>query len=180
MHIIVGIWLVQILTALVLWLNVPAVGPLRLGLSVVLALGIGALAAVWIRGTLKNQLKLLEAHHGERLAQTSEVFRAELSRQKAGEAERLAELARSSGNSRTGLLRAGILTGGALGVGAALVMAQFIGMGLLLAAFAGGGAAGYAISSKLRRPTPEAVPVPPAGRWLPEKPKRLRLTAVRD
>jgi hypothetical protein len=51
------------------------------------------------------------------------------------------------------MLRVGILTGGALGIGAALVMAQFIGLALVFAAFAGGGATGYALSNRFKRST---------------------------
>jgi hypothetical protein len=180
MRILGGIWLVQALTALVLWLvGTDASGPFEIALTGTLALGIGALAAVWILGTLRDQLKLLEARHSERLAQKSEAFKAEMSRQKAEEAARLTELVRNSGNSRTGMLRVGILTGGALGIGAALVMAQFIGLALVFAAFAGGGATGYALSNRVKRSTravgSDAVSDALAQTELEGPSKRLRL-----
>ena len=150
MRLLAGIWLVQLLTALVLWLGLSNPTTWQIALAGTLAVGIGLAAAVWIRGTLKDQVKLHEARYSERLAQKSHEFSTKLSEQKAGEADRLAELARKSGNSRTGLLRVGILTGGALGLGAALVMAQFVGLAFLLAAFSGGGATGYFVANKMR------------------------------
>jgi Flp pilus assembly protein TadB len=180
MRILGGIWLVQALTVMVFWLSVNSPYAWQLVLSGVLVLGIGALAAFWVYGTVKDQTKLTEAIHNERLARKSMEFRTQLSDQKAAEAERLAELARNTGNSRTGLLRVGILSGGVLGLGAALVMAQFVGMALLLAAFSGGGAAGYALSNKVRRPKKTSLSPTPVRKWLPRRPFEIQKIEVQD
>lgn len=150
MRLLLGIWLIQVLTALVFWLGLDGRG-WYFALSATIALGMGALATLWIQSTLKDQIKINEARFGERLAQKSEQYRAELSRHKMSDADRLAELAKSSGYSRITLLRVGILTGGALGIGAALIMAQLVGMALLLVAFSSGGIAGFFLSSKTGR-----------------------------
>jgi hypothetical protein len=179
MRLVAGIWLVQILTIVVVWLGLSNPTSWQMALSLALALAFGALAAIWIKGTLKDQVRLHEARFSERLAAKSEEFSTKLSQQRAREAERLADLAQKSGNSRTGLLRAGILTGGALGLGAALVMAQFVGMALLLAAFSGGGAAGYFLSSKTqRRSLKEIEDSGSKPKGLLSRPGRLRMKTV--
>lgn len=152
MRILFAIWLCQALTALVVWSLSDNMETGELLVTAAVIVGIGGLAATWIQSTLKDRLKLSEAVHSEQLAQKSLAYRKELSKQKAEEAERLSEIARNTGNSRTGLLRVGILSGGLLGIGAALVVAQFVGMALLLAAFSGGGLAGYSLSKKTRAP----------------------------
>jgi hypothetical protein len=152
MRILGAIWLTQTLTVLVFWSSTHGLETSQIALFGTIILGIGALAAIWIQSTLKDQLKLNDAVHNERLTRKSMELRRELSKQKAAETQRLAELVRNTASSQTGLLRVGIFSGGVLGIGAALVMAQFVGMALVLAAFSGGGLAGYAISKKVRSP----------------------------
>lgn len=47
----------------------------------------------------------------------------------------------------------GIVSGGVLGIVSALMVAQFVGLALLIAAFSGGGAAGYIFSRRLGHPS---------------------------
>ncbi len=152
MRILGAIWLTQSLTILVCWSVMHELRIAPIMISGIIILGIGTLAAIWIQTTLTDRLKLNDAAHNERLARKSVEFRAKLSKQKAVEAERLAELARNTGNSRTGLLRVSIISGGVLGIVAALILVQFIGMAMLLVAFSGGGLAGYILSKKVRSP----------------------------
>jgi hypothetical protein len=155
MRLLGAIWLIQVLTGLLLFSAIGQTGVLQITLTVAVALGIGMVAAIWIRSTLSDRLKIDAAVHEERLAKLSLSYRKELSRQKTADADRLAALSSASGNSRAGLLRVGILSGGALGIVSALVIAQFVGLALLLIAFSGGGIAGYALSRKLPKPRRE-------------------------
>jgi multidrug efflux pump subunit AcrB len=160
MRLLGAIWLTQFLTALLILSVLGNPGAVQFALTAAIALGIGMLAAIWIRSSLSDRLKIDAAVHKERLAKLSHDFRTELSKQKAEDADRLAALSKATGNSRTGLLRAGIVSGGVLGVLSALMVAQFVGVALLVAAFSGGGAAGYLFSKRVSRS--RAVEQPPA------------------
>ena len=146
-----GIWLVQAMTAALIWLTVSVNSLWQVGLSVALIAGVGALAAVWLSGSVRDQRRILEARHAERLARKTAELSAELARQKSADAERFAGLARKAGQARNGLLRTGLLTGGVVGICAAFLLAQVLVIGAIAAAFTAGGFAGYHVRGKARQ-----------------------------
>ena len=149
MRMLPGIWLVQALTAAIVWLAASFTGAWQVALSVVLAAGVGALAAVWLSGTVRDQRRILEARHAEVLARKTAELSGELARQKTADANRLAGLAQKAG--RTGLLRTGLVTGGIVGMGAAFLLAQVFAVGAIALAFGAGGLAGYQIRARAKQ-----------------------------
>jgi len=162
MRILLGLWLLQALTVAPVWLFLTGHDPLQVGIAVAAALGAGLLMALWIGTLLRDQRRLSEAKSSERLATARAKFNAALAKHKTEEAARLSALTRKFGNARTRLLKLGLLTGGTLGLGAALMIAQVFTAGLLIAAFTGGGAVGYGLRAAFaRRAAREPVPAPP-------------------
>ncbi|ARE41888.1 hypothetical protein RGUI_3747 [Rhodovulum sp. P5] len=151
MRILIGVWLLQIMTVGPLWLVLTGQDPALVGLGVAMVLGAGLLAALWFSTLLRDQKRLSEARHSERLANAKARFQATLAKHKSDDAAKLSDLTKKMGRTRTRLLKLGLVTGGALGLGAALFFAQVFTAGLLVAAFAGGSAAGYGVRSYLSR-----------------------------
>ncbi|SIN98537.1 hypothetical protein SAMN05444722_0007 [Rhodovulum sp. ES.010] len=151
MRILIGVWLLQALTAGPLWLVLTGQDPALIALGVATALGAGLIAALWIGTLLRDQRRLTEARQSERLAAAKARFQERLAKHKSEDAARLSALTQKMGSSRTRLLKVGLIAGGTLGLGVALFFAQVFTAGLLVAAFAGGGAAGYGIRGYLSR-----------------------------
>lgn len=160
MRILLGIWLLQALMVGPVWLVVAGRDFGLVALGVAMVMGAGILAALWVGTLLRDQRRLTEARHSERLAATKARFQAALAKQKTQEAEKLSLLTRKVGESRSRLLKIGLFTGGALGLGGALMVAQVFTAGLVLAAFAGGGAIGYGLRGARHRALPRVNPQP--------------------
>ena len=153
MRLMLGLWLVQGITAGVT-LGLPAANAGQAAILVVVLLGLGALAALWIGSALRDQRRLGEARLSERMSAKTADLQAELARARAEEATRLRDLTEKLGKPRRGFLKAGLVSGGALGVAAALVVTQVLTLGLVAMAFVGGGAAGYAVRGRFARLRP--------------------------
>jgi len=166
MRILLGLWLLQALTVAPVWLMLTGHDMLQVGIAIAAVLGAGLLMALWIGGMVRDQRRLSEAQGSERLAAARAKYNAALARQKSEDAARLSALTQKVGNSRSRLLKVGLVTGGAMGLGGALMLAQVFTAGLVIAAFAGGGAAGYGLRATFARrlptaprPTPDLIDV---------------------
>lgn len=174
MRILIGVWLLQAMTVGPLWLILTGQDAAMIGLGVAMVLGAGLLAALWIGTLLRDQRRVTEAQHSERLANAKARFQASLAKLKSEDAAKLSALTQKMGRGRTRLLKLGLVTGGALGVGVAFFFAQVFTAGLLVAAFAGGSAAGYGLRGYLGRdrqlpPGSDVITMDSA----PEAPRRL-------
>jgi hypothetical protein len=155
MRIVLGLWLLQAVSAGSAWLALSSASRGQVVLGIGLTLAIGLVAAMWFWSALRDQRRLGEAQQSERTANGAAAVHAKLAQQRADDAARLHALTRKVAETRSRLLKAGFLTGGALGLCLALVLTQFFAIGLAVAAFAGGGAAGYVLRGWLNR---RAVP----------------------
>jgi len=158
MRIIIGVWLLQAMTVGPLWLVLSGQDTALVGLGVAMVLGAGLLAALWIGTLLRDERKLSDARHSERLSAAKARFQAALAKHKTEDSAKLSELTKRASRGRTRLLKLGLVTGGTLGLGVALFFAQVFAAGLLLVAFAGGSAAGYGLRSYLGRASDPALP----------------------
>lgn len=151
MRLLFGIWLLQVLTLGPAWLVLTGDDAMQVVIGIATLLGAGGLGAFWIGSLLRDQRRLTEAQSSERIAEARARFQAALARHKTEDAARLRDLAKRASHGRSRLLKLGLVTGGALGLGGALFFAQFFTAGLVVAAFAGGGLAGFAMRGALAR-----------------------------
>jgi hypothetical protein len=170
MRLLLGIWLVQMVTAglTVLALRSDAAGlwPLVVGL----ALASGAIAAVALGALLSGERKLGEAELRRRHAEERATLTLDAERQRARDAERLSAARAQARDQRSGRLKAGALAGGVAGIGVTLLLAQVFVLGFAVIAFVAGGAGGYAVRGwRLRRGRPPAGEAPLAPRPGPKQ-----------
>jgi hypothetical protein len=195
LQLLLAVLMVQGATALLVVVALDARPADTWPLFAALGAAVGALGAFWLSALGTAQLRDALAHAGERHAREREDLAARLSREReearvAAERrraedlrqnERLAAKARQHGFGPT--LRAGLAAGGIAGAGVALVLAQFVTLGLVAVAGAGGAALGYAVRRRQERltaawrgdapplidadPPPTPLPRPAKGRRLP-------------
>lgn len=149
MRIVLGLWLVQAVTAGLAWLALSSAsgGQILLWIGVVMCVGL--LAALWVSTALRDQRRLVEAQRSERMAIGVAELHAKLARQRAEDAAKLRRLTERATETRPNWLKTGFVAGGVLGLGVALVLTQFVALGLVAVAFTGGGVAGYVMRGRL-------------------------------
>lgn len=116
-------------------------------------MGVGLLAALWFWTALRDQRRLGAAERSEHMANRTAKLHAKLARERAEEAGKLRTLTEKVSKTRSRLLTAGFLSGGALGLGLALMLTQFLTLGVLAVGFAGGSVVGYLMRGWLHRLT---------------------------
>lgn len=166
MRIVAGLWLLQIITAglAVLVLSEGTVTVPRAALATGLALLAGLMMAVWLAGHARDRRRLGEAERKEQEASKSAKLAEELARSRAEHAERLARVADRAARAGSGRSKAALIAGGALGIAGTFLLTQFLTLGLVVVAFAGGGMVGYAVRGRVSRiggrtaPEPDAAP----------------------
>jgi hypothetical protein len=150
MRIILGLWLLQAVSAGSAWLALSSTGRNQVIVWIGVLMGMGLLAALWIGTALRDQRRLGEAQRSERMANGAAELHAKLARQRAEDAAKLTRLTEKMSTTPR-VLKTGLVAGGAIGLGLALMLTQFLTLGLLAIAFAGGGVAGYAMRGRLDR-----------------------------
>lgn len=143
MRFVVGLWLVQALTAALVWLALDGQAIEQVLLCIGLILGLGVLGGLWIGSALSDRIRLAVSRQSEAMVKRTADLQADLARQRAEDAARLEALTQRTAQARSGMLRLGLISGAAAGIGAALLIAQVFALGLVALAFATGGAAGY-------------------------------------
>lgn len=144
----VGILLVQAATALLTYVAVTGGKLAETGWLFASVAGLlGVLVALWF-GSLLDQAAKQSTHKiKERHAREREKLKVQAEKQRNREARtqerRLADARKKA--DRSGGMRTGIVISGAVGLGAVLVLAQFMTLGLLTLTTAGGAALGYGV-----------------------------------
>jgi|GEM_PF-2295247 hypothetical protein len=151
MRIVLGVWLLQAVSAAATWLALSSASRDQIVLWVGLVMGMGLIASLWFCTALRDQKRLAEAQRAERMAKHTAELHAKLARQQAEDAAKLRTLTEKVSKGRPRLLTAGFAAGGALGLCVALVLTQMLTLGLFAAGLAGGGVAGYAARGWLQR-----------------------------
>lgn len=156
MRIVLGLWLLQAVSAAATWLALSSANKDQIVLWVGLVMGMGLLAALWLWTAMRDQRRLGEAQRSERAAKRTAELHAKLARQQADDAAKLRTLTEKVSKGRPRLVTAGFVAGGALGLCVALVLTQMLTLGLFAVGLAGGGVAGYAMRGWLQRRTVSA------------------------
>jgi len=135
----IGILLLQSATALLTYTALMTDLEQTVYLFAALAALLGFLVALWFDSVVGTVSEQTLARQHKRHTREREKLRMQAEREKA----KLA--ARKSKDSSGAKLRTGVAVGGVVGVGVAMMFAQFLTLGLLTIATAGGAAAGYGL-----------------------------------
>jgi F0F1-type ATP synthase assembly protein I len=153
---LIGIFLLQGVTALLVYTALGSDWQATWPLYLVLAVSIGTLVGLWFSAIVGADRRHAVARVSERLSKEREEIRVKAEQQRIKDArnqERLvakASAASKAGGIGRGLtLKSGVVVGGAVGVGVAMLLTQFVTLGLLTLTTAGGAALGY--SARVRQ-----------------------------
>lgn len=179
---LIGIFLLQGVTVLLVYTALNTNWAITWPMFVLLGGAIGFLAALWFNTIVYADRHRAVSQLNERFSKEREKLRVKAEQQRAKDGrsnERLAAKARN--RAATGMsLKTGLVVGGTFGVGVAMMLAQFMTLGLITLTAAGGAALGYTVrvrQEKLlnaRRLAAEdrafrALDVEPATRILPRR-----------
>ena len=162
---LVGIFLLQGVTAVLVFTALGTDWQTTWPLFVLLGGSIGALVALWFSALVGADRRHAVARISERLSKEREDLRVKaeqdrvkVEQQRVKEARDLerqmakvtaaAAAAKGSGIGRGLTLKSGAMVGGAVGVGVALLLTQFVTIGLLTLTTAGGAMVGYGVRAR--------------------------------
>ncbi|NKN33233.1 hypothetical protein [Marichromatium bheemlicum] len=149
---LIGIFLLQGVTALLVYTALSTDWQTTWPLFALLAGAIGILVALWFNTIADAYRHRATSRLSERFSKEREKIRvkAEQQRAKAGRSqERLAAKARRS--SWGASLKTGAVVGGAVGIGVTMMLTQFVTLGLVTLSAAGGAALGYGVRVRQQR-----------------------------
>lgn len=152
---LIGIFLLQGVTGLLVFTALSTQWRDTWPLFLMLAGSVGVLVALWFSAMVGADRRHVMARVSERFSKEREQIRVKAEQQRSKDIrthERLAAKASKAGGSGRGLtLKSGAIVGGAVGVGAAMLLTQFVTLGLLTLATAGGAALGYGVRARQER-----------------------------
>src|SRR5690606_25604073 len=157
MRIVLGLWLLQAFSAGSAWLVLSDGSRNEILVWIALMMSVGLLAALWFWTALRDQRRLGEARQLELMASKAAALQADLARQRAADSAKLRALTEKVARPQRRLLTVSLLAGGALGLCAALIVSQLVTLGLVAAAFAAGGGAGYVLRGRVARSAASAA-----------------------
>ena len=147
---LIGIFLLQGVTALLVYTALGSDWQTTWPLYLVLAVSIGTLVGLWFSAIVGADRRHAVARVSERLSKEREEIRVKAEQQRIKDVrnqERLVAKASAAGKAgRIGgglTLKSGVVVGGAVGIGVAMLLTQFVTLGLLTLTTAGGAALGY-------------------------------------
>jgi hypothetical protein len=122
-------------------------------LFLVLGVGIGALAAMWFAALADASGQRALAHAREAFARQGEKLRVRADQERIREVrDTRRQVERAERRNRVGTsLKTGLMIGGAMGLAGVMLLTQFVTLGLLLLATAGGAAVGYGLRARQER-----------------------------
>lgn len=140
---VIGILLLQGATALLTYTALRS-GPDQLGIWLFAGLGgsLGILVALWFDSVVCAVREQTLAKQHQRFSKEREKLKVQVERDRA---RMQAQRKRAFGGAG---LRTGVAVGGVAGVGIAMMLAQFMTLGLLTVATAGGAALGYGVRAR--------------------------------
>lgn len=151
---LIGIFLLQAVTGLLVYTALGTEWQSTWPLFLLLGGSIGSLVALWFSALVGSERRHAVARASERFSKEREQIRVKAEQQRTKDIrtqERLAAKAAKGGVGRGLTLKSGALVGGAVGVGAAMLLTQFVTLGLLTLATAGGVALGYGVRARQER-----------------------------
>jgi hypothetical protein len=152
---LVGILLLQGVTGLLVYTALNTDWQSTWPLFLLLGGSIGVLVALWFSAMVGADRRHAVARASERFSKEREQIRVKAEQQRTKDVrtqERLAAKAAKGGGLGRGLtLKSGARVGGAVGVGTAMLLTQFVTLGLLTIATAGGAALGYGVRARQER-----------------------------
>jgi hypothetical protein len=152
---LIGIFLLQGVTGLLVYTALGTQWQSTWPLFLLLGGSIGFLVALWFSALVGVERRHAVVRASERFSKEREQIRVKAEQQRTKDVrtqERLAAKAAKGGGLGRGLsLKSGALVGGAVGVGTAMLLTQFVTIGLLTLATAGGAALGYGVRARQER-----------------------------
>ncbi|EXJ16786.1 hypothetical protein [Imhoffiella purpurea] len=145
-----GIFLLQGLTVLLVYTALHTDWTKTWPLFVMIAAAIGFLVALWFNTIVYADRHRAVSRASERFSKEREKIRVRAEQQRA-KASLTSERAASKARKRASAgmsLKTGVVVGGAVGVGVAMMLAQFMTLGLVTLTAAGGAALGYAVRTR--------------------------------
>lgn len=146
---LVGIFLLQGVTGLLVYTALRTDWQTTWPLFLVLGGSIGALVALWFSAMVGADRRHAVARATERFSKEREQIRVKAEQQRTKEIrsqERLMAKAARGGGLVPGMtLKSSLVVGGAAGIGVAMLVTQFVTLGLLTLTTAGGAALGYGV-----------------------------------
>lgn len=150
-RLLIGIFLLQAVTGLLVYTALGTDWRNTWPLFLLVAGSIGFLVALWFSALVGAERRHAVARVNERFSKEREQIRVKAEQQRARDVRTQERLAAKVGKGGGLTLKSGALVGGALGVGAAMLMTQFVIIGLLTLATAGGAVLGYGVRSRQER-----------------------------
>ena len=152
---LIGIFLLQGVTGLLVYTALGTEWHRTWPLFLLLGGSIGILAALGFSALVGADRRHAVARASERFSKEREQIRVKAEQQRSKDIrtqERLVAKASKGGGPWRGLtLKSGAIVGGAVGVGTAMLLTQFVTLGLLTLATAGGAALGYGVRARQER-----------------------------
>ena len=149
---LVGIFLLQGVTGLLVYTALGTDWQATWPLFLLLGSSIGALVALWFSAIVGADRRHAVARAAERFFKEREQIRVKHEQQRTKDVrnhERLAAKAAKGGGIGGGLtLKSGAVVGGAVGIGIAMLLTQFVTLGLLTLTTAGGAVLGYGVRAR--------------------------------
>jgi hypothetical protein len=183
---LIGILLLQGVTGLLVYTALSTNWQTTWPLFLVLGVSVGVLVALWFSTIAGADRKHVVSRASERFSKEREQIRVKAEQQRIKDVRSIAKAAR--GGLGAGMsLKSGVVVGGAVGLGVAMMLTQFMALGLLTLATAGGAALGYGVRVRQEKliagrrlaEAEKAFPVYEAQEVLPAPANRRRKTRVR-
>lgn len=137
---LIGIFLLQAVTGLLVYTALGTDWRTTWPLFLLLGGSIGVLVAFWFTTIAGGERRHAVARAGQRFSKEREKIRIK--------AEQIRAKAARSGVGRGMSLKTGVAVGGAVGIGVAMMLTQFITLGLVTLTAAGGAALGYGVRAR--------------------------------
>ena len=149
---LIGIFLLQGVTGLLVYTALGTNWQITWPLFLLLGGSIGALVALWFSAIVGAERRHAVARASERFFKEREQIRVKAEQQRTNDVrnhERLAAKAAKGGGIGGRLnLKSGAVVGGAVGIGIAMLLTQFVTLGLLTLTTAGGAVLGYGVRAR--------------------------------
>ncbi|TCT21309.1 hypothetical protein [Thiobaca trueperi] len=146
-RLLIGIFLLQGVTVLLVYTAIQTDWLTTWPLFALLGGAIGFLVALWFNTIVSADRHRAVSRLSERYSKEREKIRVKAEQQRAKDGrsnERLAAKARSRSSAGVSL-KTGVVVGGTVGLGVAMMVAQFMTLGLVTLTAAGGAALGYTV-----------------------------------
>ena len=161
---LIGIFLLQAVTGLLVYTALGTDWRTTWPLFLLLGGSIGVMVAFWFTTIAGGERRHAVARAGQRFSKEREKIRVK--------AEQIRAKASRGGFGRGMSLKSGVAVGGAVGLGVAMMLTQFITLGLVTLTAAGGAALGYGVRARQEKLV--------AARRLAAEEKALRVIATQE